>query len=250
MKTEWDYSALAQAYLKRPDYAESAIDKILSVSGISKVDKICDVGAGVAHLTIPLAKRGFEVVAVEPNDQMRHYGIERTKQFPNVRFVEGTGEHTEQAENAFALVTFGSSFNVCDRQQALVETARILKSKAWFACLWNHRDLDDPIQRAIEEIIESMVPNYSRGVRREDQTEVINQSKLFGDVQQFSGNVKHVQTIDDCVEAWRSHATLERQAGSKFADVVLGIEAYVRGLGVGSIEIPYTTNVWMAQLRA
>ncbi len=250
MKTEWDYSTLAQAYLKRPDYAESAIDKILSLSSISKSDKLCDVGAGVAHLTIPLAKRGFEVVAVEPNDNMRQCGIERTKQFSNVRFVEGTGEHTGQADHDFALVTFGSSFNVCDRQQALAETARILKSRAWFACLWNHRDLDDPIQRAIEEIIESMVPNYSRGVRREDQTQVINQSNLFDAVQRFDGKVNHVQTIDDCVEAWRSHATLERQAGSKFADVVTRIEAYLRGLGKASIEIPYTTNVWMAQLRA
>ena len=34
MKTEWDYTDLAATYLKRPDYAQSAIDKMLEVSGV------------------------------------------------------------------------------------------------------------------------------------------------------------------------------------------------------------------------
>ena len=29
MKTEWDYTELADAYLKRPDYAEEAINKMM-----------------------------------------------------------------------------------------------------------------------------------------------------------------------------------------------------------------------------
>ena len=37
MKTEWDYTELAEAYLKRPDYAQSAIDKMLAEAGIKKV---------------------------------------------------------------------------------------------------------------------------------------------------------------------------------------------------------------------
>ena len=47
MKTEWDYTDLADAYLKRPNYADSAIDAMLSVAGIGRGDKVCDVGAGL-----------------------------------------------------------------------------------------------------------------------------------------------------------------------------------------------------------
>lgn len=36
MKTEWDYTNLAEAYLKRPDYAESAIDEMLRLTGVQK----------------------------------------------------------------------------------------------------------------------------------------------------------------------------------------------------------------------
>ena len=248
MKTEWDYSTLADAYLKRPDYADAAIDAMLSISGAEKRDKFCDVGAGVAHLTLMLAARGLDVVAVEPNDAMRKNGILRTQKLNNVRWHEGTAEQTGQAVSAFDMVTFGSSFNVCDRQLALRETARILKPNGWFACMWNHRQLDDPIQAQIESIIKELVAGYGYGTRREDQTSVINSSALFGPVVHLDARVLHEQTIAECVEAWRSHATLERQAGSAFTQVVKSIEDYLLGLKVPTIQIPYSTNIWISRL--
>jgi ubiquinone/menaquinone biosynthesis C-methylase UbiE len=249
MKTEWDYTSLANAYLKRPDYADAAIDAMLSIAGSRANQRFCDVGAGVAHLTLMLAARGMEVVAVEPNDAMRANGIKRTRTLGNVSWHEGTGEATGQAAHMFDMVTFGSSFNVCDRQQALKECARILKAGGWFACMWNHRQLEDPIQAQIESIIRERVPGYGYGTRREDQTTVIDGSGLFGPVVHLDSRVIHEQDIEECVEAWRSHATLERQAGSEFHAVVSAIEIYLRSLGIPSIQIPDSTNIWVAQLR-
>ena len=249
MKTEWNYSTLADAYLKRPDYADAAIDEMLSIAGAEKNDKFCDVGAGVAHLTLMLALRGLDVVAVEPNDAMRTNGIKRTEKLGNVRWHEGTGEATGQAAQAFDMVTFGSSFNVCDRQQALKETARILKPRGWFACMWNHRQLEDPIQSQIEAIIKKRVAEYGYGTRREDQTSVIDACSFFGPVVHLNSRVMHEQTIEECVEAWRSHATLQRQAGATFHDVVAAIETYLQSLGEPSIQIPYSTNIWLAQVH-
>ena len=239
---------MADAYLKRPDYADAAIDAMLSIAGAEKADKFCDVGAGVAHLTLMLAARGLDVVAVEPNDAMRANGIKRTERLTNVRWHEGTGEQTGQSVQAFDMVTFGSSFNVCDRPAALTETARILKPRGWFACMWNHRQLDDPIQAQIEAIIKERVSGYGYGTRREDQTTVIDASGLFGPVVHLDSRVIHEQTITECVEAWRSHATLERQAGATFGSVVVAIEEYLISLKVTTIQIPYFTNIWIAQL--
>ncbi|MDD0966748.1 MULTISPECIES: class I SAM-dependent methyltransferase [Pseudomonas] len=249
MKTEWDYTTLADAYLKRPDYADAAIDAMLSIAGAEQGDKFCDVGAGVAHLTLMLAARGLDVTAVEPNDAMRANGIKRTAELANVKWHEGTGEATGQATQAFDMVTFGSSFNVCDRQQALKETARILKPRGWFACMWNHRNLEDPIQARIEAIIKERVPGYGYGTRREDQTAVIDASELFGPVVHLDARVIHEQSIEECLEAWRSHATLERQAGANFHEVISAIDDYLKGLKTPSIQIPYSTNIWVAQLR-
>jgi 16S rRNA A1518/A1519 N6-dimethyltransferase RsmA/KsgA/DIM1 with predicted DNA glycosylase/AP lyase activity len=94
MKTEWDYSSLADAYLQRPDYSAAAIDAILKVTRVEPGNAVCDVGAGVAHLSRMLAERDLVVTSVEPNDAMRANGLKRTSSLPNVEWFEGTGENT------------------------------------------------------------------------------------------------------------------------------------------------------------
>lgn len=247
MKTEWDYSALADAYIKRPDYSDAAVGAMLSIVGVKNGALVCDVGAGVAHLSLMLAARQLAVTAIEPNEAMRSNGIRRTENISSISWSDGTGESTGASPATYDLVTFGSSFNVCDRGAALQETARILRPGGWFACLWNHRDLDDPVQAKIEAIISDYVPEYGYGTRREDQAAVIEQSRLFGPVIHIDSRIIHQQKIDECVEAWRSHATLARQAGQKFEQVVDSIGDYLSGLGREVIEIPYSTNIWIAQ---
>tara|TARA_Y100000294_G_scaffold174279_1_gene192030 strand:- start:134 stop:904 length:771 start_codon:yes stop_codon:yes gene_type:complete len=247
VKTNWDYSRLAYAYVKRPDYSSQAIEKIYDITNSKPGQKVCDVGAGVGHLTLHHAKRGLDIVAIEPNDEMRTIGIKRTEPFNNVVWYEAKGEDTKQSSRSFDLVTFGSSFNVTDRQLALKETSRILKHGGWFVCVWNHRILDDPIQKNIEDIIKTKLVDYNYGSRREDQAKVIEESGLFDKVEKVEGEMIHSQTVADCIEAWRSHATLERQAGCEFSVIINNIEDYLNSLHKESIHIPYITRAWVAR---
>ncbi|EWH09498.1 methyltransferase [Catenovulum agarivorans DS-2] len=249
MKTDWNYTGMAKAYLKRPDYADEALHKLFELTGVKPNEKVCDVGAGVAHLTLKLADQGLNVTAVEPNDDMRGEGIQRTKAYPNVEWFEGIGENTKQNSDTFSLVTFGSSFNVCDRQAALLESKRILVNNGWFAAMWNHRDLNDPIQAEIESIIKKYIPKYGYGTRREDQTDEIDRSNLFNPVHFLTGNIVHQQHKDDVIEAWRSHATLERQAKESFPNIIKDISLMLTNISNETIEVPYTTRIWAAQLK-
>lgn len=250
MKTEWDYTDLAEAYLKRPDYAQEAIDKMLATAGVKKGDMACDVGAGAAHLTLKLAEFGLNVCAVEPNDAMRSNGIKRTEKYKDVQWFEGVGEHTGMEDSKFDIVTFGSSFNVCNRQEALLESKRILKPEGWFACMWNHRDLNDPLQVEIENILKKEIEGYSYGTRREDQTDVINESGLFNEVIYIEGTVLHEVLAEDFIEGWKSHGTVHRQSKDKFDDINKQIRNVVESKGEEYIKIPYTTRIWMAKVKA
>ena len=121
--------------------------------------------------------------------------------------------------------------------------------------MWNHRNLDDPVQHGIETVIKDHVDGYGYGVRRESQVDEINRSGLFGQVQTVSNSILHEQSITDCIEAWRSHATLFRQAGDRFPAVIEAISDFLAELGPqhvqnGMITVPYTTNIWMARLQA
>lgn len=249
MKTEWDYTNLADAYLKRPDYSNEAVRELIKYAGISSQSTICDVGAGAAHLTLALANYCENIYAVEPNDAMRCNGILRTKDRNNISWYEGTGEHTGMKENSFDLVTFGSSFNVCNRTQALIETARILKENGWFACLWNHRNLNDSLQLEIENVIKRYIPDYKYGVRREDQTGIIVESGLFNEVITFSYEIHHKIKAVDFIEGWKSHGTVYRQARETFDEIMNEIGQIVEKKQKEIIEVPYTTKVWMARVK-
>ncbi len=249
MKTEWDYTNLAEAYLRRPEYAASAILEMFERAGLKPGDSACDVGAGAAHLTLELAKLGLRIWAVEPNDAMRRNGTRRTADYPGVQWFEGIGEDTGMEAAKFDLVTFGSSFNVCDRQKALIETSRILKPGGYFACMWNHRDLSDPLQQKIEAVIKQNIPNYAYGTRREDQTAVIDASGLFGEVQFISGQVTHRLSAEDFIEGRKSHGTVYRQSPDVFEKIIGDIREVVENLHQETIAVPYTTRIWMAQKK-
>lgn len=249
MQTQWDYSKLADAYLKRPSYSKEVVESILNIASITEGQKVCDIGAGTAHLTLMLAEYGLNVTALEPNNEMRRNGIERTKGFPNVKWVEAVAENTMQVDSSFDLVTFGSSFNVTDKTIALKETVRILKPGSWFVCMWNHRDLSDSIQSQIEKIIKDNLPDYDYGSRREDQTQFLVESGFFETVKKIEGQVMHEQSKVECVEAWRSHGTLYRQAGIKFDQIIQKIKDFLDTLPGNTVKIPYTTRAWVAKIN-
>jgi ubiquinone/menaquinone biosynthesis C-methylase UbiE len=92
----------------------------------------------------------------------------------SVTWTKGVGEKTGLPESSVHAAFFGSSFNVVDQKATLSEVARILVSCGYFACMWNHRDLNDHLQNEIEEIIRQMIPAYNYGSRREDPTAIIN----------------------------------------------------------------------------
>ena len=71
------------------------------------------------------------------------------------------------------MVTFGARLTFVIVNRPLRKPPG-LKPRGWFACMWNHRELENPIQSKIESIIKERVSGYGYGTRREDQTEVIN----------------------------------------------------------------------------
>ncbi|MBS5843479.1 MAG: class I SAM-dependent methyltransferase [Clostridiales bacterium] len=248
METQWDYTKLAEAYVKRPDYVDEAIDWMLDHACMRRGGLICDIGAGAAHLTKAIAERGYRVYAVEPNSEMRKRGVTRTAHLPQISWHEGLGEATGMETGIFDLVTFGSSFNVCDQQRALKEAHRILKPKGYIACLWNYRDLEDPLQHEIERVIREALPDYSYGNRRQDQTKALLQNGLFDKVIHMEASVLHQLTAVDFADGWKSHATLQRQSQKKFDNILKNINDVIDFHSIdGKVIVPYTTHVWMAQ---
>ena len=246
MKVDWNYSELAKHYDKRADYSMIALKAIFKIMGLNAGDPVADVGAGTGKLTRPMLECGYKVTAVEPNDEMRAFGIQNTKGH-SVTWYKASGEETGLEDHSYKAFTMGSSFNVVDQEKCLKEAARALISQGWFVCMWNHRDLENPVQRDIEAIIQKAIPDYNYGTRRIDPTDVISASPDFDPPIHVSHRFKVSMPQDVVIDAWRSHATLQRQAKDKFYAIIDQIEAYLEGKNV--IDVPYRTNIWIAQKK-
>jgi len=245
-KVTWDYTDHASHYDKRADYSRDAIDNLLKTIGCTPSRPVADIGAGTGKLTKELLKHGLTVSSVEPNDAMRTIGIQNTE--GKSTWSIGTGEATGLPTSSAYAVFFGSSFNVVDQSVALSEVSRILIPNGWFACMWNHRDLDDPIQQRIESIIKSSIPTYSYGSRREDPTNIINSSGHFSDTRSIEGSFVWKMPKSDVIVAWKSHATLKRQAGSDlvFHCIIEEIANHLDTLPE-IVDVPYTTRIYFAR---
>ena len=277
VEQHWDYTKHAKFYEFRPNYASATLDMLVALIHANTKQtmgggggtptplhedfiKVADIGAGTGNLSIMLLERNCHVVAIEPNDAMRQIGIDRTRQYtlqddndtthkPSIQWIRATGLDSTLDSGIFDWVTFGSSFNVMDRTQALREAHRLLKPNAYFSCMWNHRDLKDPIQEIAEEIILELIPHYTRGVRREDQRPIIESHKnLFDTLIYIEEDFYFQQTIDNYINAWKSvknpYWDLDTQEG---ADIFDKIAYQMRHKLPNQFNIKYTTRVWSAK---
>lgn len=250
VESVWDYSKNAEFYKYRPNYSDKAIDVFIEYVGAKKTKDFltADIGAGTGNLTILLLNKGLNVDAVEPNDEMRKIGIEVTKNFNN-RWVKANGIETTLESNKYNWVAFGSSFNVMDREQALKETHRLLKTDGYFSCMWNHRNLNCPIQTKAENIIMEFLPDYTRGVRREDQRPIIEKhNHLFKNIFYLEVDFEVNRTIDEYINAWRSvknkYWDLSTEEGTELFN---RITDKIRKELPETFKIQYTTRAWTAQ---
>lgn len=247
MRPTWDYTHHAAHYAARPNYADAVIDRLVDRVGARRPGFLAlDVGAGTANLSLMLLRRGVGVHAVEPNDEMRRIGMDRTRPWATP-WTKASGERTSQRDASFDWVTMGSSFNTMDPTLALAETSRVLRPGGHFSCLWNHRDLDDPFQDEVQRLIRRSIPGYAQGARREDQAAALTTSGLFEDAIYDEASQVHELTPERYVTAWRSTATLRLQAGEAFEEILRQIADLVRAHG--PVRTTYTTRAWTARVR-
>src|SRR5690348_6041031 len=114
------FSSKAVAYAKgRPHYAKEALDFVINQLGLNSSMCVADVGAGTGLLTRELATRFCDVIAVEPNEEMRNALGDSV--------VDGTAENTGLDDSSVDAVFAAQAFHWFNPFLARIEFQRILK---------------------------------------------------------------------------------------------------------------------------
>lgn len=167
------FGAAADIYERaRPSYPQDAIDWLLAEAGIAPSSTVVDLGAGTGKLTSLLLPSAARVVAIEPVPEMRAH-------IEGAEVLDGTAEAIPLPAGSADLVAVAQAFHWFDHDRALPEIHRVLRRGGNLALVWNMRDLDDPLQRGVEDLlapIRSYLPAQTVGAWREP----LERSPLFG----------------------------------------------------------------------
>ncbi len=135
------FGAAVSAYeLGRPGYAAEHVAWLLDgVQG-----RVLDLAAGSGKLTRAVRDLGFDVLAVDPDEQM-------LSRVGEAETLIGTAEAIPLPDDAVAAVTVGQAWHWFDQAAAGAEIARVLVPGGRLGLIWNIRDARHPFVAALAE---------------------------------------------------------------------------------------------------
>lgn len=131
---EHKFTGRADNYDKyRPSYPEELLDWLYINTNAKNV---ADIGAGTGKFTACLAKKPWNITAVEPNSDM----LDKLRiNLPEVIAVQASAENTGLPSDSFDLITVAQAFHWFDKEQFKAECQRLLKDDGRLAIVWNER---------------------------------------------------------------------------------------------------------------
>jgi ubiquinone/menaquinone biosynthesis C-methylase UbiE len=158
----WVFNKMADVYDARPEYPEALLNALSELVPVGA--RVLDVGAGIGHLALPLAARGYQVCALEPAHEM----LERLRTSAQQRALEveclhATAEALPLADRSCDVVLVADALHFLDAELCARELGRVLRPGGLLAVITCGL-ADTPFMREVVQIMEQAAPRRPRKV--------------------------------------------------------------------------------------
>lgn len=240
----------------RPDYPKELIEDVLALSGIPADGRILEIGCGPGNATLPFARRGYTILAIELGARLAALAAGRCRAHPGVEIRNTAFEDWELAEKAFDLAISADAFHWIPPEVGYPKVARALKDSGSAAFFW-HVPLDPETDwsKAIGKVYQERAPS------------VENPDQLFN-LDWLTGVIRSNFETYDCFGAvtvkqyrWTETFTSERYlkllrtySGHRGMDegtrdkLFAGIAEVIERYG-GRVERPHLTALFHARVK-
>jgi SAM-dependent methyltransferase len=157
------FSGRAADYVRaRPTYPDSLVDLLEADLGLSPGNVMADIGSGTGLSAEPFLRRGYSVICVEPNPDMRAAAERQLGDYAGFRSIAGSAEATGLPPSSVDCVVVAQAFHWFDADAAKAEFARILRA-GWVILMWNTRRTEgSTFLQGYERLIQEFGTDYPK----------------------------------------------------------------------------------------
>ena len=151
----------------RPDYPEVVFDELADLVGLRPGSRVLELGCGTGQATAPLARRGYEVIAVELGEGLARLARTKLAAFPGVHVVNAAFERWPLPAEPFDLVLAATAFHWIDPEIRVLKAAEALRPGGALAVISTHHIAGGDAQFFVEaqRCYERWMPGTARDMR-------------------------------------------------------------------------------------
>ncbi|WP_067624282.1 class I SAM-dependent methyltransferase [Alicyclobacillus acidiphilus] len=122
----------------RPTYPDELFDDLRRNAGIGQGCRVLEIGCGTGQLTVPLAERGCEIVAIDLGATTVEIAQRNLRQYPAVEVQLAAFEDWNLPDSPFDVVVSATAFHWLDPSIRVVKSADALHSGGVLAVISTH----------------------------------------------------------------------------------------------------------------
>jgi SAM-dependent methyltransferase len=251
------FDTVAEIYADaRPGYPQAMFDEI--ASRVPPPARVLEVGPGPGHATLDLARRGYEIVAVELGENLARVARRRLAEFPRVEVVQADFHRWAPEPGAFDMVFSASAFHWIDAAVGYPKAHDALRPDGLLALAWSHgvrgRGRSARFWDATEEMYARHAPGLAAlkagpGNAKQDARRDITASRLFAAVTKLSWHWSRdydAQSYLGLIGTYSDHLTLPSRDREALFGALRGLVNDTFG---GSVRRAFETVLYLAHAR-
>jgi SAM-dependent methyltransferase len=122
----------------RPGYPAAAFDELAAFGELRDGSRVLEIGCGTGQATLPLAQRGYTVVAVELGHEMALLARRKLAEFRSVEVVVSNFETWPLPRQPFDAIVSATAFHWLDPAVRIARTAAALRPGGTLAIVSTH----------------------------------------------------------------------------------------------------------------
>jgi len=231
-----------------PGYPEELVDEILKYSGFPKGGRMLEIGAGSGQATLPFAKRGIGITAVEPGQNMVDLARPLFAGQTHVDFIVNTFDQWPLEKEAYDLIISARALHWVHPKLRFSKTADALRDQG---CLATFRNVQLPGNQPLDLEIQKLIQRYRPMPKIRPATEMEIQfmkTKHFGPVEKKIIQWEVVRDAFSYVEAQKVRLEYHKLPEHQRAELFSAMHQAILGHG-GVITQKYETVLFIGRKR-